>query len=154
LNKSAFSKETGKYHKLEVITSGSLNNLDTQTIRLIEETCLIRKISALHFECHCIHRRQTDALHIHLGQKGITVKIKTGDEACLLPGIPGQTKESIEHDIQTGLQYFERICINIMTPNSCGIKPDPDIIQTFQAKLYPIYKTYPQNDILLTQYRL
>lgn len=178
LNKHVLSQVTGKYQKLEVINSGSFIDLDPQTMQLIENICLSRNIKTLHFECHWMHRRQTGELRSHFLKNGIMVKIKTGvetfdalfrecyldkgidtddpkeiahyfDEACLLQGVPGQTKESMEQDIQTGLRYFERICINIMTQNSCRIKPDPNVIQIFKTQLYPKYKDHPQIDILL-----
>lgn len=178
LNKYVLSQVTGKYHKLEVINSGSFVDLDAETMHLIEKICLEHGISTLHFECHWIHRGQTEALRRQFNEKGITVKIKTGvetfdalfrecylekgidtddpaeiasyfDEACLLQGIPGQTAAGMEQDIQIGLHYFERICINIMTQNSCRIKPDPNVIQIFKTQLYPKYKNDPRIDILL-----
>ena len=50
------------------------------------------------------------------------------DEVCLLQGIPGQTVESMRQDIETGLQFFERVCVNIMVENRMPIKPDPQVI--------------------------
>ena len=70
-------------------------------------------------------------------------------EACLLQGIPGQTKESMKRDIEIGLAYFERICINIMTQNSSPITPDPKVISIFKKYIYPAYIHDPRIDILL-----
>jgi len=39
---------------------------------------------------------------------------KYADEVCLLFGLAGQTAESMQRDIDIGLQFFERICINVM----------------------------------------
>lgn len=178
LNRQALSHVTGQYHKLEAINSGSCTDLDGQTLRLIEETCLAKEIRQLHFECHWMYRDAATALRRRFEGKGITVKLKTGietfdplfrecyldkgidtddpaeiaryfDEACLLQGIPGQTLESMEQDIFIGLRHFERICINIMAENSCQIKPDPAVISLFHSKLYPKYKGHPRIDILL-----
>lgn len=71
------------------------------------------------------------------------------DECCLLFGIPGQTIESMEQDIQTGLSYFRRICINIMVENGKPILPDPKVIELFVKELYPRYKDNDRVDILL-----
>lgn len=178
LNKQVLSRITGIYHRLEVINSGSFPELDADTQRLIEEVCLRRGISVLHCECHWIHREKTAAIRTHFQEKGITVRMKTGvetfdplfrecyldkgidtddpaeiaryfDEACLLQGIPGQTKESMERDICIGLAHFERVCVNIMTKNSCRIQPDPGVIRIFREELYPKYKDHPRLDLLL-----
>ena len=178
LNAKTLSHVNGIYGKLEVINSGSFIDLDEKTLKLIQETCIQSNISQLHFECHWMHRDAIPRLKADYAKKGITVKIKTGvetfdslfresyldkgistdnpaeiakwfDEACLLFGLPGQTAESMENDIQTGLRYFERICVNIMQKNSRPILPDPTVIQQFQTQLYPKYKTDPRIDILL-----
>ena len=54
-------------------------------------------------------------------------------------GIPGQTVDHMEQDIQIGLAHFERICINIMQENRKPIKPDPKVIAAFAKELYPTY---------------
>lgn len=178
LNKQVLANVTGQYRKLEVINSGSFVDLDEQTMLLIEKTCLDKGISALHFECHWLHRGAVSDFRRRFAKKGIHLKLKTGvetfdahfrescldkgidtdnpqeiakyfDEACLLQGIAGQTAKSMEDDILTGLQYFERICINIMTPNRCPIKPDQTVIDIFKKELYPKYIGNPRVDILL-----
>ena len=145
---------------------------------LIKETCFHKKISQLHFECHWMHRESIPQFKKFFHENDINIKIKTGvetfdslfresyldkgittdkpaeiakwfDEVCLLFGLPGQTIESMEQDIKTGLHYFERICINIMQKNSRPIQPDPKIIQQFLDCLYPKYKNNPRVDILL-----
>lgn len=178
INEQALAQVTGLYHKLEVVNSGSFTELDDSTIQLIKNVCLQRDISQLHVECHWMHRKELTALSEQFSKIGIIVKFKTGvetfdtlfrecylskgidadhpkeiakyfHEVCLLQVIPGQTKESMEHDIHTGLTYFERICINIMTPNSSFIQPDPASIAIFENELYPIYQDHPRIDILL-----
>ena len=71
------------------------------------------------------------------------------DEICLLQGIPGQTKASMISDIETGLKYFSRVCVNIMQENGKPIKPDSKVIETFIREVYPIYKDNIRVDILL-----
>ena len=178
LNEAQLNKVTGLYKKLEVINSGSFTDLDAGTIRKIKSTCQEKQITQLHFECHWIHRNKVPHLKADFQSSGITVKIKTGvetfnslfresyldkgittdkpeeiaayfDECCLLFGLPGQTVDSMLADINTGLEHFERICINIMQKNTTPIKPDPMVIKTFTKHIYPQYKDDPRIDILM-----
>ena len=178
INQEALNQVTGMYRRLEVINSGSFLDLDEKTIYLIETICFEKQINDLHFECHWIHREEIQNLKDRFNKNGITVHIKSGvetfdipfrekilwkgfdtatpseianyfDEVCLLQGINGQTKDSMIHDIETGLSYFERVCVNIMVENSMPIKPDPQVIQDFRNYVYPLYKDNERVDILL-----
>ena len=71
------------------------------------------------------------------------------DEVCLLQGIAGQSEEFMKKDIEIGLKYFERVCINIMQKNKTHILPDPNTQKVFLEKIYPIYKDNERIDILL-----
>ena len=62
---------------------------------------------------------------------------------------PGQSKESMLRDIELGLKYFERVCVNIMVENTKPIKPDHCVIEIFKREVYPLYKDNEQVDILL-----
>lgn len=178
LNHAQLLQVTGLYHKLEVINSGSFVDLDEDTLSLIEDVCIKKDISEIHFECHWMHREEIPAFRKRFETKGITLKLKIGvetfdslfresylskgidtdspaeiakyfDEVCLLQGIPGQTAESMRQDIETGLQFFERVCVNIMVENRMPIKPDPRVIALFQKYLYPDYINNPRVDILM-----
>lgn len=178
LNSEQIAKVTGIYHKLEVINSGSFPDLDPQTIQAILNACLKKQINEIHFECHWIHRGAIDSFRSLFASHGINLKIKLGvetfdydfrehildkgidvkspqemavyaDEICLLFGLEGQTLESMQYDIETGLSYFERICINIMADNSTAVKPCSEVIILFKQKLYDIYKDNDRIDILL-----
>lgn len=178
LNRYVLDHVTGMYHKLEVINSGSFVDLDTDTMQYILETCKNRHITELHFECHYMHRDSVARLKAFFAAHGIVVKIKIGvetfdtlfresylvkgiptdnpaeiaeyfDEVCLLQGIPGQTEESMIQDIETGLKYFERVCVNIMVENGMPIKPDKRVAAIFLKNVYPIYKENDRVDILL-----
>ena len=177
LNSKELSKVTGVYNHLEVINSGSFCDLDEKTLNLIEKVCVEKNIKTLHFECHWIHRKEISAFKARFSKIGVTVKIKSGietfdrdfrenvlikgigetdpaiiselfDECCLLFGIKGQTLESMKNDIETGLKYFERICINLMVENTTNIRPDNEVLQIFMKELYPLYINNPRVDIL------
>lgn len=178
LNRHVLDRVTGIYHRLEVINSGSFVDLDSATMQYILDTCIKSDILSLHFECHYMHKDAIPDLKEFFGKYGIRVKIKIGvetfdslfresylvkgisadnpqdiaeffDEVCLLQGIPGQTEESMKKDIETGLQYFERVCVNIMAENGMPIKPDKRVIAVFLNKVFPLYKDNDRVDILL-----
>lgn len=178
LNQEQLRKVTGIHKKLEVINSGSFIDLDASTLSLIEQTCLEKEITQVHFECHWHHRDQIRDFRKRFAASGIELKIKTGvetfdklfresyldkgidadspkdlaeyfDEVCLLFGIPGQSAQSMEADIQTGLSFFERVCVNIMQENLKPVKPDPAVIAIFTENLYPKYIENNRVDILM-----
>ena len=125
-----------------------------------------------------MYRKKCEALRERFRQKGITIQLKIGvesfdhemrenvmvkgmaedrpeeiaryfDEICLLFGLTGQSLASMEKDIRLGLQYFKRICINLMVENTAPLKPDAEVIQIFMENLYPLYRDNPRVDILL-----
>lgn len=178
LNSRILQNVTGIYGVLETINSGSFTDLDEKTVDLIEKTCLQHQIHTLHFESHWMHRFQLEALRRRFAAVGIKVQVKIGvetfdalfresyldkgidtdspaeiaeyfDEVCLLQGIPGQTCESMKQDIETGLKYFNRVCINVMCPNTKPIQPDPRVIDLFVKQLYPRYINNDRVDILI-----
>lgn len=178
LNSKVLSRVTGEYGTLEAINSGSFCELDDRTLSHIEEICHVKNIGTLHFESHYIYKNQAIEAKKHFAQSGITLKIKTGvetfdteyrekimrkgfgladaesiaeyaDEICLLFGLKGQTEKSMKKDIETGLKYFERVCINIMNHNSTKIKPDNKVIKLFAEKVAPLYIENDRVDILM-----
>ena len=178
INKEALSHVTGKYHELEVINSGSFVDLDEKTMELIKKICKDKEISTIHFECHYMHKDEVWKFKQSFEKMGIKCIIKLGletfdyelrekilvkgidekdpkeiakyfDEINLLQGIKGQNVESMTRDIETGLKYFERVCVNIMIENGMPIKPDKEVIKEFVNKVYPIYKDDNRLDILL-----
>lgn len=178
LNRQVLAQVDGHLGRLEIINSGSFCDLCQQTHQEIRRICSEKKIRELHFECHWMHRHEIDGIRRFYGEQDIAVTIKMGvetfdyafredvlkkgidtdspaeianyaDEICLLFGLGGQTVESMERDIQTGLQYFRRVCVNIMVANSTAIKPDQQVIQDFMTHIYPKYNDDPRVDILL-----
>ena len=53
------------------------------------------------------------------------------------------------NDIETGLRYFERVCVNIFIANSTKIIPAPDVIKEFEKNVMPRYIDNPRVDILM-----
>ena len=178
LNRSVLEKVRGLYGRLEVINSGSIVDLDRNTLSLIREICAGKRIGELHVESHFMHRGMLPACRAFFDKAGIRLKVKLGvetfdadyrerildkgiperdpariaegfDEVCLLFGLHGQTAGSMKRDIETGLTHFERVCVNLMTENSTPIRPDEDVRAEFLAQVYPLYRENARVDILL-----
>lgn len=178
LNSSVLAQVTGKWGRLEVINSGSFCDLDAATVDEIIRVCLAKNITCLYFESHWLHRDLITDWKARFAALGITVKLKIGvetfdsifresyldkgmgnaspqeiaayfDQVCLLQGLAGQSKASMLEDIETGLQYFDRVCVNIMVANTKPILPDPRVIQIFKQEIYPLYRDNDRVDILL-----
>lgn len=178
LNREQIELVTGKYGRLEVINSGSFVDLDEGTMQALRDKCLEKGIGTIHFESHWMHREEIPMLWETFAALGVEVKIKIGvetfdadyreqvlhkgieekdpariaedfDEVCLLFGLEGQTQESMRRDIETGLKFFERVCVNIMQENTAPVKPDKDVINVFMEEIYPHYKENKRVDILL-----
>lgn len=178
LNQTIMDEVTGIYHHLEVINSGSFPELGEDVLWKLVELCREKQIHTLHFECHYLYRNEIPAWREAFAKIGTTLKIKTGvetfdvdfrerilkkgiaerepariaesfDECCLLFGLEGQTAESMKKDIETGLTYFERVCVNIFVENQTRIKPDPQVIKTFVKEILPVYIENERVDILL-----
>lgn len=178
LNKLQIEKVTGEYGVLEIINSGSFCDLDEKTLDAILETCREKEISRIHVETHWRDRNTLVNIKQRFESVGIEPVIKMGvetfdtrfreeilikgmeyalpediaewaDEVCLLFGITGQTVESMKNDVETGLKYFDRVCINIMNRNSTKIIPDMQVIEWFIEEIYPVYKNNVRVDILM-----
>ncbi len=178
LNSNVLAQVTGCFQRLEIINSGSFCDLDEKTLSSIIAVCTEKQIKQVYFECHWLHRQNITPLKARFAAAGITAKFKIGvetfdeifresyldkgmlgvkpaeiaeffDQVCLLQGIAGQTQESMQNDIETGLKYFERVCVNIMVANTKPVLPDPRVIEIFKQEIYPLYKDNERIDILL-----
>ena len=176
LNSEVLSNVTGEFSNLEVINSGSVFELDKDTLALIKQICLDKNIKTVHFESHYLYRDRIDGLRTYFDN--CDVKMKLGletfdydlrervllkgiperapeiishnfDEANFLFGISGQSVESMLRDIALGLENFERICINVMCENSTSVKPDKSVIADFVEHIYPLYQNDERMDILI-----
>lgn len=178
INSAALAQVTGCFRRLEVINSGSFPELPAQTVEEIERVCADKGICDLHTEFHYLWREKIALFKERMGKKGIHVTVKTGietfdylfresyldkgipnvppeelardfDEVCLLFGLPGQTAESMRRDVEIGLRYFQRVCVNIMQKNSARILPDARVTEVFMREVYPVWQKDDRVDILL-----
>lgn len=176
LNKDVLQNVTGEFGNIEIINSGSVFELDDKTIRLIKKICNDKNISTIHFESHYLYNDRIPQLRQDFSQFELKMKLglesfdynfrekilkkgirerspdiisKNFDEANLLFGIAGQSVDTMEKDIELGLKYFERLCINIMCRNSTEIQPDNAVIKAFAEEIYPKYINNNRIDILI-----
>ncbi len=176
LNKSVLDKVTGKYGDLEVINSGSVFELDGDTLAYIKKVCREKGIKTIHFEAHYLYNDKIPALRKEFKEFGLKMKLgletfdydlregvykkgiderdpevisKNFDEANFLFGLKGQSLQSMRRDIELGLEYFERICVNIMCRNTTAVLPDKEVISEFERHIYPVYRDNPRVDVLI-----
>lgn len=158
LNTEVLDKVTGIYSKLQVICSGSFAELDSKTIEYIHKVVTEKKISTVIFEGHWMHRKfvkfmklifRDVELEFIVGAESFNItdrerKLNKGmgtatpqqiskyfNRTNLLFGWKGQTYNSFLHDVEVALQYFDKICINVFTPNTTNFERDNKLIQTF-----------------------
>ncbi len=161
-NEKELQKVTGEFGVLEVINSGSIFELPKKNLDTIKKIVQEKDIKLLIFEAHWIYRKRLQELKdffnipviYKLGletfddnfrnnvlNKGIIINHPTDvskyyDSICLMVGIKGQTKESIDKDIEYLLKYFKKGCINIWIENSTGFKRDNELVKWFKEKYY------------------
>lgn len=162
INDVILDKITGKYGVLEVINSGSVFELPQETLNKIKKIVEEKNIKLLFFEAHWVYKNRLDEIKeffnipviFKLGletfddrfrnevlNKGIVINSpedvsKFYDSICLMVGIEGQSKESIDKDIEYLLKYFKKGCINIWIENSTGFKRDRELVKWFREKYY------------------
>lgn len=179
LNRAVLRRVTGVYHRLEVINSGSFTDLDRNTLRRIRRTAAEKGIGVLHFECHWMHRQALPQCRAYFARAGIDTVFKIGvetfdvpfreqvlhkglgnalpqeiaaagfSEINLLCGLAQQSADSMRRDIETGLLYFDRVCVNLMTENTTSVKPCPQATEAFMNQVYPLFRDHQRVDILL-----
>lgn len=162
INNEILDKVTGKYGVLEVINSGSVFELPEETLKRVKEIVEEKNIKLLFFEAHWVYKDRLQELKEYFNipiiyklgletfdndfrnkvlNKGIVFKspedvAKYYDSICLMVGIEGQTKESIDRDVEYLLKYFKKGCINVWIENSTGFRKDRELINWFREKYY------------------
>ncbi len=177
LNKTILDKVSGKYGELEVICSGSIQELDDQTINYIKEVCLKKGINKLSLECHWKYHHTFDKfkqffkeidiafrigietfdinyreqfLKKGMGNVDVESVVKYFDYCNLMVGIEGQTKKQILNDILIANKYFKRICIGVFEENSTKLKSDKQLIEWFKEEVAEELKKSLKFQILLS----
>lgn len=176
LNRTEILKLTGKYQTVDVINSGSVFELDGDTLSLLESVLYEKQVKTLWFECHWLYRHRLEELRQRF--QGITVKFRTGVETfnpklrtdwkkgipesvtapdiaryfqgvCLLVCIKGQDKETILNDLALADRYFEYYSVNVFTPNTTSIECDNQLKEWFLSDVAPSLQKNPKAELLI-----
>jgi len=173
VNKEVLEKVTGHNRVLEVIDSASCFELPKESLSLIRDVVVSKKITRLFLESHWMYRHRLNemrrfmkipitykigvetfdndfrqnVLNKHADFKSPEEVARYFDSPCLLVGIKGQTKEMIDYDIRMLKKYFKLGIINIYANNSTNIKRDEDLIHWFMDR-YSYLKEDPSLEIL------
>lgn len=164
INKKVIEKVTGETGVIDVINSGSIMELDADTLDALYEKIREKHIHTMWCEAHWIYRNKLAGFASRF--PGVNVKFRTGIETfnpelrkswnkgipedvtaeevakyfkgvCLLVGVKGQTKEIIKSDIELALKYFEYFSVNIFVENTTDVKRDVELVDWFKSDIYP-----------------
>lgn len=176
LNKGVLERVTGVYGVLDIINSGSCVELDGQTLAYIKDIVKEKSINTLWFEAHYMYRNKLEEFAQQFAP--VTVKFRCGIESfdpvlregwkkgvpadvtasqiakyfkgvCLLCGTKGERREHILYDIETALQNFEYISVNLFCNNSTEHERDEAFVEWFVREVYPAIKNNPKIEVLL-----
>ncbi len=138
------AKVTGEFGRLEVINSGSIQELPEEVRIQIKELLAAKSIEEFICESYWAYRKEFDAARSYFG---VPTRIKLGvetfddhlrndvlnkampfdgpedvarftDTICLMVGLKGQTREIIKQDMDILLNHFKYGCVNLFTENS------------------------------------
>jgi hypothetical protein len=168
------AKVSGEFGRLEVINSGSIQELP-ETVRVQIRDLLARKgITEFICESFWTYRKEFEATR---GFFGVPTRIKLGvetfddrlrnevlgkgmefdspqdvarltDTICLLVGFRGQTRDTVRRDIDILLEHFRYGCVNLFTENTRSRDLlDPDIKAWF-AENYRFLEDHPTVEVL------
>ncbi len=168
------AKVTGEFGRLEVINSGSIQELPVPVRVQIRDLLADKGITEFICESYWTYRKQFDRTRAFFG---VPTRIKLGietfddrlrsevlgksmhfdspqevarltDTICLLVGFRGQTQDTVRRDVDILLEHFTYGCINLFTENSksAGLL-DPDIKAWF-AQNYRHLDDHPTVEVL------
>jgi hypothetical protein len=174
-NRRVLDRVTGEFGTVDIVNSGSVHELDPQTLRYIRKTAEDKNVETLWFEAHYAYRARLDEIRREFPSQ--TVKFRTGiesfhagfrramnkgipdippeevrryfDGVCLLVGVEGQTKELVERDIDTASRLFEYFSVNVFCPNTTPVKRDALLVAWFLQEVYPRARQLPGCEVLL-----
>ncbi|MBQ8906072.1 MAG: radical SAM protein [Ruminococcus sp.] len=176
INQPVISRLCGIYGVADVINSGSLFELDPQTLHFLRERLHKTHIHTLWCEAHWLYRNRLDELRQFFD--GICVRFRIGaetfdgnlrqqwnkgipasvtaeeiascfDGACLLVCVQGQTKAQILHDIDLARKHFSYFSVNVFEENSTPLRRDPALIKWFTEEIAPQLKTDERIEVLI-----
>ncbi len=168
------AKVTGRFGRLEVINSGSIQELTDPVRRQIRD--LLGRLGIGDFICesYWAYRKQWDATRaffgvptrIKLGVETFDAGIRNGvlnkamvfdgpedvarltDTICLLVGVRGQTRDMVRRDIDILLTHFTYGCVNLFSANSRSSALMDDELKAWFAEEYAELEQHPHIEVL------
>ena len=174
-NKPILDLVTGEYGVLDIVDSGSVFELDDETIKYIKKVVVEKNIHTLWLETHYMYRKFLKQLSDYFP---CTVKYRVGAETfdqdlrdrwnkgiphevtaemlakdfkgvCMLVGIKGQTKEGILRDLELADRYFEYYSVNLFNPNSTATELDSELAEFVRTEVKELLSTRPKAELLI-----
>ena len=178
INSKALENVTGEFGVLEAINSGSIFELNERSFNKLIEVCKQKQINRLIIESHYMYKKQIYELREKCEKLGIVLQVKGGvetfdanfrekvmikgfgyptleelketfDVVNLLVGVKGQNLEQIEADIKTGIENFNRVCVNLYKEMDDIMPADEELKARFMKEIYLLYKDFENVDILV-----
>jgi len=176
VNLDVLKEVTGEFKILEVINSGSVFEIPSETLKKIREVVKEKEIKILYFEAYYGYIKRLDEIRDYFD--GVEIRFRIGIEtfddnyridsygknfvideailkkisnefysACLLVCTKGQTEEMIAKDIEIGLTNFKQITINVFIDNKTEVKQDKELVN-WLMKNYSYLKSDPRVELL------
>lgn len=168
------ARVTGEFGRLEVINSGSIQELPLFVRERIREVITARGIGEFICESYWAYRRQFDATREffrvptrikvgvetfddHLRNAVLNKRMHFGspadvarftDTICLLVGFRGQTRETVRRDIDILLERFRYGCINLFSPNTRSAGLIDESIKAWFREEYAWLDDHPTVEVL------
>ena len=176
INREVLERVTGIHGVLDAINSGSCQEYDDRTLRLLQDTVRDKKIHTLWLETHWMYRKTLAGfrglfpgaeLHFRCGVETFDPQLRTAwnkgiaedvtpedireyfDGICLLAGVKGQTAEGIMKDVETADALFDYYSVNLFCPNSTSVERDDRLAELFIRELAPVIRRSPKAEVLI-----
>lgn len=175
-NREVLKHVTGQFGVLDVINSGSVPEIDEDTMNMIADVVREKHIHTLWFEAHYMYRKHLAKIAARF--PGVNVKFRCGIESfdpeqrrkwnkgipmdvtvedvaryfqgvCLLCCTKGESRERIISDIETAKKHFEYFSVNLFCNNGTTVERDEELAQWFEAEVYPLIKDDERIEVLL-----
>ncbi|MCP4590554.1 MAG: radical SAM protein [bacterium] len=168
------AKVTGEFRRLEVINSGSVQELTEPVQELIREKLVAAGITEFICESYWAYRHRFEETRrffgvptrIKLGVETFDHHLRNGvlnknmvfdspaevaaltDTICLLVGFRGQTRDTVRRDVDLMLEHFAYGCVNLFTPSpKTAALADQPLMDWFRTE-YAGLEDHPNIEVL------
>ena len=168
------AKVTGESGRLEVINSGSIQELTDPVLEMIRRRIVETGITEFICESYWAYRHRFGRVRdffevptrIKVGVETFDAALRNGvlnknmhfdsarevaavtDSVCLLVGFQGQTTDTVRRDIDILLEHFTYGCVNLFTPRGDGAGQIDDSIKDWFRDEYAWLDDHPTVEVL------